>query len=145
MSDSSRPHGLQPTRLLPPWDFPGKSTGVGCHWAHAKSLQSCLRLSDPMDCSLPASSVHRILQARRLEWIVMLSSRGSSQPRDGFFTTCATWDGLKTLTIIITVWVKSDQELGSPLTSDPELEIGWKCLRYLGRERKDTCGLVSSS
>ena len=27
----SRPHGLQPTRLLRPWDFPGKSTGVGCH------------------------------------------------------------------------------------------------------------------
>ncbi|CAI9180874.1 unnamed protein product [Rangifer tarandus platyrhynchus] len=31
MSDSSRSHGLQPTRLLRPWDFPGKSTGVGCH------------------------------------------------------------------------------------------------------------------
>ena len=31
MSDSSRPHGLQSTRLLCPWDFPGKSTGVGCH------------------------------------------------------------------------------------------------------------------
>ena len=31
MSDSQRPHGLQPTRLLCPWDFPGKSTGVGCH------------------------------------------------------------------------------------------------------------------
>ena len=31
MSDSSRPHGLPPTRLLHPWDFPGKSTGVGCH------------------------------------------------------------------------------------------------------------------
>ena len=31
MSDSSRPYGLQPTRLLRPWDFPGKSTGVGCH------------------------------------------------------------------------------------------------------------------
>ena len=31
MFDSSRPHGLQPTRLLRPWDFPGKSTGVGCH------------------------------------------------------------------------------------------------------------------
>ena len=29
--DSSQPHGLQPTRLLCPWDFPGKSTGVGCH------------------------------------------------------------------------------------------------------------------
>ena len=32
VSDSLRPHGLQPTRLLHPWDFPGKSTGVGCHW-----------------------------------------------------------------------------------------------------------------
>ena len=32
MSNSSRPHGLQPTRLLRPWDFPGKSTGVGCHF-----------------------------------------------------------------------------------------------------------------
>ena len=31
VSDSPRPHGLQPTRLLRPWDFPGKSTGVGCH------------------------------------------------------------------------------------------------------------------
>ena len=32
MSDSSRPHGLQPPRLLRPWDFPGKNTGVGCHF-----------------------------------------------------------------------------------------------------------------
>ena len=31
VSDSMRPHGLQPTRPLRPWDFPGKSTGVGCH------------------------------------------------------------------------------------------------------------------
>ena len=31
VSDSSQPHGLQATRLLCPWDFPGKSTGVGCH------------------------------------------------------------------------------------------------------------------
>ena len=31
VSNSSRPHGLQPTRLLCPWDFPGKITGVGCH------------------------------------------------------------------------------------------------------------------
>jgi len=38
MSDSSRPHGLQPTRLLRPWDFPGKSTGVGCHCLHQAIL-----------------------------------------------------------------------------------------------------------
>ena len=41
VSDSSRPHGLQPTRLLHPWDFPGKSAGVGCHCLlHLPSLCS---------------------------------------------------------------------------------------------------------
>ena len=44
------------------------------------SLQSCLTLSDPMDCSQPGSSVHGILQARILEWVAMPSSRGSSYP-----------------------------------------------------------------
>ena len=48
----------------------------------AKSLQSCLTLGNPMDCSPPGSSVHGILQARILEWVAMPSSRGSSQPRD---------------------------------------------------------------
>ena len=47
------------------------------------SLQSCPTLCNPMDCILPGSSVHGILQARILEWVVMPSSRGSSQPRDG--------------------------------------------------------------
>ena len=42
----------------------------------------CLTLCDPMDCSLPGSSVHGILQARTLEWVALPSSRGSSQPRD---------------------------------------------------------------
>ena len=46
----------------------------------AKSLQSCLTLCDPVDCSPPGSSVHGILQARRLEWVAMSSSRGSSGP-----------------------------------------------------------------
>ena len=49
---------------------------------HAMSLQSCLTLCDPMDCSPPGTSVHGIFQARILEWIAMPSSRGSSQPRD---------------------------------------------------------------
>ena len=47
-----------------------------------KSLQSCLTLCNPMDCSPPGSSVHGILQARILEWVAMPSSRGSSQPRN---------------------------------------------------------------
>ena len=50
--------------------------------AAAKLLQSCLTLWDPVDCSLPGSSVHRIFQARILEWVVISFSRGSSQHRD---------------------------------------------------------------
>ena len=44
--------------------------------------QSCLTLCDPMDCSLPGSSVHGIFQARVLEWVAISFSRGSSRPRD---------------------------------------------------------------
>ena len=52
-----------------------------CLW-RAKSLQLCLTLCKPTDCSPPGSSVEGILQARILEWVAMPSSRGSSQPRD---------------------------------------------------------------
>ena len=48
----------------------------------AKSLQSCPTLCDTMDCVLPDSSVHGILQARILGWVAMPSSRGSSQLRE---------------------------------------------------------------
>ena len=61
MSDSVRPHRWQPTRLLHPWDSPGKNTGVGCisfsnACMHAKSFQSCPILCDPLDSSPPGSS-----------------------------------------------------------------------------------------
>ena len=72
---------------------------------NAKSLQSYPTLRDPMDCSQPSSSVHRIHQARILEWMALPSSRGSSRPKDRthiflclpalagmFFITGATWD-----------------------------------------------------
>ena len=49
---------------------------------HAKSLQSCLTLCNPMDCSPPGFSVHGVLQARIPEWVAMPFSRGSSEPRD---------------------------------------------------------------
>ena len=49
--------------------------------------QSCLTLCDSMDCS-PPDSVHRILQARILEWVPIPFSRGSSQPRDGTPVSC---------------------------------------------------------
>ena len=47
-----------------------------------KSLSHVLTLCDPMDCSLPGSSIHGIFQARVLEWVAISFSRGSSQPRD---------------------------------------------------------------
>ena len=54
----------------------------------AKSLQSCLTLCDPLGCSPPGSSVHGILQARRLEWVAMPSSRGSSRHKDWIQVSC---------------------------------------------------------
>ena len=76
VSDSVQPHRRQPTRLPRPWDSPGKNTGVGCHVllqcmkvkSESEVAQLCPTLSDPMDCSLPGSSVHGIFQARVLEW-----------------------------------------------------------------------------
>ena len=52
--------------------------------------QSDLTLCNPMDCSLQDSSVHGILQARMLEWVVIPFSRGSSLPRDQTSVSCIT-------------------------------------------------------
>ena len=76
MSNSVRPHRQQPTRLPGPWDSPGKNNGVGCHFllqcmkvkSESEVTQSCLTLSNPMDCGPPGSSVHGIFQTRVLEW-----------------------------------------------------------------------------
>ena len=71
-----------------PWDSPGKNTGVGCHFllqcmkvkSEREVAQSCPILSDPMNHSLPGSSVHGIFQARELEW-VPLPSLGTELPQ----------------------------------------------------------------
>ena len=76
MSYSVQPHRQQPTRLPRPWDSPGKNTGVGCHFllqrmkvqSESKDTQSYPTLHNPIDCSLPGSSIHGIFQARVLEW-----------------------------------------------------------------------------
>ena len=82
MSNSMRPHRWQPTRLPRPWDSPGKTTGVGCHFllqcmkvkSEREVTQSCPTLSNPMDCSLPGSSIHGIFQVRILEWFAIAFS-----------------------------------------------------------------------
>ena len=76
MSDSEPPRRRQPTRLCCPWDSSGKNTEVGCHFllqcmkakSESEVTQSCPTLHNPMDCSLPGSSIHEIFQARVLEW-----------------------------------------------------------------------------
>ena len=76
MSNSVRPHRWAAHQAPYPWDSPGKNTGVGCHFllqfmkvkSEREVIQLCPTLSDPMDRSLPGSSVHGICQARVLEW-----------------------------------------------------------------------------
>ena len=71
MSDSVRPHSRKPTRLPRPWDSPGENTRVGCHFLLQRmkvKSESEVAQSDPMDCSLPGSSIHGIFQASVLEW-----------------------------------------------------------------------------
>ena len=86
-----RPQRQQPTRLSLPWDSPGKNTGVSCHFLlqcmkvkrESEVAQSWPTLSDPMDCSLPGSSVHGIFQARVLEWVAIVV------PKLSFVCMCA--------------------------------------------------------
>ena len=76
MSDSLQPHRWQPTRLLCPWDSPGKNTGVGCHFllqcmkvkSESEVAQSCPTLSDPMDCSLQSMAPRSMGFSRQEYW-----------------------------------------------------------------------------
>ena len=82
VSHSVWPHRRQLTRLPRPWNSPGKNTGVGCHFllqcskvkSESEVAQSCPTFSDPMDCSLPGSSIHGIFQARVLESVAITFS-----------------------------------------------------------------------
>ena len=83
MSDSVRPHRLQPTRLPSPWDSPGKNTGAGYHFllqflkvkSESEVAQSRPTLRTPWTaCSLPGSSTHGIFQARVLEGVAIAFS-----------------------------------------------------------------------
>ena len=81
------------SRLWEPLEFTNFWEAQG-QYVHAKSLQSCLTLCSPVDCSPPGSFVHGILQARILEWVTMPSSGGSSQTRDQTqvsYISCIGW------------------------------------------------------
>ena len=82
-----------------PFDSPGKNPGVGCHFllqcmkvkSESEVTQSCLTLSDPMDCSLSGSPIHGIFQARVLEWGAIAFSVPSGSIRFSLVTqSCPT-------------------------------------------------------
>ena len=76
VSDSVRPHGLQPTRVLRPWDFPGKSTGVGCHcllWGLNLGLPYCRQILYQLSHNGSPGV---------LAWVAYPFCRGSSRSRN---------------------------------------------------------------
>ena len=87
-----------------PWDSPGQNTGVGCHFplqcmkvkSESEVAQSCLTLSNLMDCSPPGSSIHGILQARVLECVAIAFSKCCMFSNSEFFNS---WENLTNLYI----------------------------------------------
>ena len=79
----------------------------------AVSLQSCSTLCDPMDCSLPGSSVHGILQARMLKWVFIPFSRGSSRPKDGTHVSYISCTGRWVLNTTSTTWEAQGLSVGT--------------------------------
>ena len=113
-----------PSRVRPfvtPWTaahqdpYPPPSPRVGS--SENEIVQLYLTLFDPMDCSLPGSSVHRIFQARVLEWAAISLSRGSSQPRDQTWVSCITdrcftvWATREALWATREAWVTQNWEV----------------------------------
>ena len=112
MSDFVRSHRWQPNRLPSPWDSPGKNTGVGCHFllqcekvkSESEVAQLCPTPNDPMDCSLPGSSIHGIFQAKVLEWVAIAFSKKTPQMFLKISTitdslNCRYWFGIKLLPV----------------------------------------------
>ena len=79
-------------------------------------IQLCPTLCDPMDCSPPGSSVHRISQARILEWVAIPFSKGSSWPRDGTCSSCICREVLY-----------HEHHLGSPIYIVSEVQVAQSC------------------
>ena len=80
--------------------------------------QLCPALSNPMDCSLPGSSVRGILQARILEWIAIPFSRGSSRPRNRTWVSCIAGR-------FFTVWAPREALLSTAFLKKCLMNPGW--------------------
>ena len=123
--------------VLPRTKFIKPEKKINAHCCCCLVAKSCPALCDSMDCSLPGSSVHGILQKRTLEWVAISFSRGisltwGSNPRllhlspalaSRFFTTGTTWEAQITLRHMFY------PILGAPSPSEPM--AGWRTLYWM--------------
>ena len=106
-------------------------------WSYRKlqvvHAQSCPTLCDPLNCSLPGSSIHGILQARILEWVAISFSRGSSWPRDSTCISCSSCIGNKILYHWATWEAQIFISIMSVIFPDPlrEVQFYLYCILYL--------------
>ena len=125
VANSMWPHRRQPTRLPHPWDSLGKNTGMGCHFllqcmkvkSESEVAQSCPTPSNPMDCSLPGSSIHGIFQARVLDSAIL-------PLRYWFYKTC-TQVNKDTCTRMFTAVAHNSQELEATQMPIPRTTNKW--------------------
>ena len=112
---------------------------------HTKSLQLCPVLCNPLDCSLPGSSVHGILQARMLKWVAISSSRGSPGPRDQTRVSCSSCIAGRLFIaeplgreISINPWVR-DEKIGPKEMHAAWSQTGWASVFYIeGPQERQT-------
>ena len=129
--DSSRPHGLQPTRLLRPWDFPGKSTGVGCHcllcrkvwWSLKYILLSEIHQSEKATYLLYDSNCMTFWKSKAREMVeikglpgVIGKGEGMNRWSQGIFTA------VKFFSVILRWWTHDIMCLSKPLEHSTESE-----------------------
>ena len=144
MSNSVRPHRWQPTRLPCPWDSPGKNAGVGCHFllqcmkvkSESEIAQSCLTLLNPMDYSLPGSSIRGVFQARVWDWgAIAFSDKESWVPKWWKIDAFELWCWRRLLRVPWTSrwfpkgnqsWLfigRTDAEAETPILQPPDVKI----------------------
>ena len=147
VSDSVWPRRWQPTRLPHPWDSPGKNTGVGCHFllqcmkvkSEREVAQSCPTLSDPMDCSLPGSSVHEIFQARVLEWGAIAFSESRLRKCNNLSQKTIHLDGILQLCNINT-------KVCSPVKNHYHLwDLSWCNSHCMVNLKENTCDILTET
>ena len=135
VSDSSRPHGLQPTRLLRPWDFPGKSTGVGCHCLfHHEKLGGHKRvviLSITTLLYFKPLYFPKSHPEPRQAWKILMYPWRARDPREGVLASsvsrCRTrvMEGKGTPRGSLLYHLQQSHDWGSQADSTPELP-GWR-------------------